>query len=191
MMVPDTHPASECQPTWSPILNPSAMSRTPRFLQKDVLQYDRIVVFFIVRTVDKGNRFGLRKSANALKLLGMMPQFAPVAALKFYPAPRIMTEPLPQFGTRGDVLHPVIKSGFCLAHPARPKPINQKPYAIPGLSRLISALQPKMRDRKRRLCHADSFSRSPERQALWSNTTATSPWGQGSALHPHEKRERQ
>src|SRR3569833_330822 len=183
MMVPDTHPASECQPTWSPILNPSAMSRTPRFLQKDVLQYDRIVVLFIVRTVDKGNRFCFCKNANALKLPGMLLQFALVAALKFRPALRIMTEPLPQLGTRGDVLQPVIKSGFCLAHPARPKPIHQKPHAIPGLSRRISALQPKMRDRKRRLCHAGSFSRSPEHQALSRNTTATSPWGQGSALH--------
>ena len=105
-------------------------------------------------TVDERDRLRLSQSADAVQFLSVLPKFGPVTALKLGPALGIVAEPLPQFRTRGNILYPIIESRFRFAHPARPKPVDEDPYAVVARSRLVSALQPKMRGRKRRPCDA-------------------------------------
>jgi hypothetical protein len=96
-------------------------------LQKHFFQYNRIIVLFVMCTVDEGNGLRLSQSADAIQFLRVLRKLDPVAALELGPALGIVTEPLPQLGARGDLLYPVTEGGVRFAHSAGPKPINKDP----------------------------------------------------------------
>lgn len=70
------------------------ISLNPRLFQ-NFLQYDRIVVLFVMCTVYQGNRYRLREIADAVQFLAVFPKLDAVAALELRPARRIVAEPLP------------------------------------------------------------------------------------------------
>src|SRR4051812_21871702 len=62
--------------------------------------------------------------------------------MKFFPARRVMTEPLSQLRARREILGPVIDRGLLLLDAAWPQPIDQDARAVLPCGRIVSALQP-------------------------------------------------
>jgi hypothetical protein len=70
----------------------------------------------------------------------MFPQFAAIAEPKVHPSPRIVVEPLPQFGRRSDLFDPEVERGGLLGDPARPYPIYEHSQAVRSRRRVKDAL---------------------------------------------------
>src|SRR6185437_662452 len=125
-----------------------AAARAFRLTEKNLLQHDSIVVRFVARTVDERDDSCLCQRAEAVELRSVLLQLGPVAALELGPAPRIMTEPLPQLRARCDIFHPVVQGRLRLAYATGPEPIHENAHAVVVGSGFVSALQAKMSDGK-------------------------------------------
>ena len=76
----------------------------------------------------------------------MLSQLLEVPAAEFRPPSRIVPKPFTQRGARGYFLNPLIDRRVRLFDPARPKPINQYPFAIIGRGRLVGSFKPEVGD---------------------------------------------
>src|SRR5580698_5310988 len=102
------------------------VARLLQQMQQDVSQYDGLVMYFVLRSIDQRNgppRRTFDETSQALPLfLGI--EFVPVASLELVPSLRLVAEPRPQRGAWRDVARPLTERECPFAASARPDAIN-------------------------------------------------------------------
>src|SRR6185437_9928542 len=93
----------------------SLASRAAGWLALQVFLKDQgLVVLFVLRAIDQRHPSLPHLRLQARDLLLVRPELGAVSRLELGPFVGVMTEPLPERGAGGDVLHPHVDVRLCL-----------------------------------------------------------------------------
>src|SRR6185437_4538222 len=129
--------SSKLLPGW--LLSCTCTRFLPPFQQ--LFQYQRPIVFLIVRGINQGDSAFLTLLLQQLDGVLFFLEFRPITLLELFPSFWIVIEPLAQLRTRRNVFEPQIHGGSLLAETSRPEPLYQNTAAIRRRRFFVHALQ--------------------------------------------------
>ena len=104
-----------------------------RSAQEDVPQHDGVGVSLVLRRIEKGDQSLPRLVSQFAESIGMPRELGPIAAAKFCPTFRVVTEPRPERAAWRDLAIPYVNFCLSLRDPAWPEPIDKDSGpVIPG-----------------------------------------------------------
>src|SRR3954447_26227746 len=104
---------------------------------ENIREDDGVVVLGVPGRVDERQRPAPRSPPQLREPRAVAAQLLEVATAELFEAVRVVAEPPPQAGARGELLLPPVEPGTFAGDPARPEPIDQDAVAVRVVRRLI------------------------------------------------------